>query len=385
MGTLNVILCANGDGHVTDTNIFVDNMFSNIIIGRIIYGYPAIMTEPMFERAVPGISYFCTKFASIEESWLLPEIGQRAAEDDTFGTLNIFGDSKSYKDILDCDNIEVCAVAVPSKRNQLFSHRQWKISKILNLIPGKWDLLMLSRKDTVDLSEDMMSDEIDRMESWLNNETHEFTENDEKDMAALLEHLKQGQRKRPSSQANGMYGDADAQNQFPNDIDNIFKGGNDDAELNEWDEDIGYLDNDDMPESESSHEMDTEDAFDIPASAHVVKVLSETIDKTADRINEVADALDGLRTKLDKNDSNFKAVQDVVHDALRNNSEYVVQRMNEMHEVCDGLRTQVGNIVRDQTLLSRKMTKILVENRAPYIVNGITVALLVLSILINYL
>ena len=380
---LNIILCADADGKVLDKNIFVEgtNILCMQAIGSgILFGHSCIMTDKMFGIASTAISYYCSKMASLSKPSMLAEVGKRAMECDNFGTLSIFGDSSSYNSLSCLSHIDKFVVIMPRKRNALFACHGWTIKSISHLIPAKWDIIeMMPDKNLSIPDSDGIAAEIDNMESWLNEEQAVFSESDEKDFRRVIDYLKMG----TDDKFDAKFGEK-VNNAFNDSTHDHYSSDDGDDSYNEYQGEDAY--NDMEPELPPPTEEEISQRLDnAMPSIGTIKALTDTITMLTQSIIEIKDDSKSIHKTIDDNAGKYVLLQQVVNEALQKNTEYTHNCMTEMGDTCDGIRTQIGNIVREQNRHGRQLTILKASNRAPLVMNIITVVMLIITILINCL
>ena len=170
MGRINVMMRISDDGKVARTNVFgISGIWNKETITDKFYGTVAILSECMATHgALPGIVAMCPLSIPVNGSWLLRKVVEKIVDSEDDIEATVFADESTYRGILDCDRINDVWVIEHDSADNAFIYRGWDREEPEKC--GIYRIVRMSRKHTLDISEDDMTAEIERMESEMADE-----------------------------------------------------------------------------------------------------------------------------------------------------------------------------------------------------------------------
>lgn len=330
MGRINVMMRISDDGKVARTNVFgISGIWSKEAITGKFYGTVAIFSECMATHgALPGIVALCPISVPVNGSWLLRKVVEKIVDSEDDIEATVFVDEGTYRGILDCDSInDVWVIERDGKED--FSYRGWARGEPEKC--GIYRIVRMSRKRTLDISEDDLTAEIERMETEMSDEP--MSEKEE-DMLDRIYGIISGGWKVFDRYGHDM-------NEF---LKNTSPGNvTGDSDGDDYD---GCLEDDgDEPETTDEYLKKLKDtALDSPAPLRTVKLLSETLSMLGESLAKETDA---RKKSCDELSRKFAALDEHAVGVIRDYEEASAVTREAVREEVGGLRRQLGLVVAE--------------------------------------
>lgn len=358
MSTIKVIINCNDDGTPTRKSVFgTDGLFDCETFVDMVYGMPAVIASSMGKQAMPALGRLCPSVVVVKGSWITREVASRVSED-TENDMDVvfFADDETYRDLLDCDSISEVIAMVPDYGEDAgepghgeFRYRGWERENRLEPAPEGKAFYRYVRKGGLDISEDDLTSEIDKLERDMSDETREpLTPKEKKEIDHLYRAIVQGWK---------------AFNDSGSDMKYLLENGEldyEEREFGECDWDDGYDPDEGLDESTpelarrllgnmSPEEKDRLEkiALGAPAPLVLVKEMANTVKMLGEKLVECNSAIKEYR---DADAKELARAIEVVADAMKETEQYARNLYDSCESEISGLRNQVSVVVREHRL-----------------------------------
>jgi len=328
MGRINVMLRISDDGKLARTNVFgISGIWNKDKITDKFYGTVAILSEFMAKHgALPGIVAMCPISVPVNGSWLLRKVVEKIVDSQDDIEATVFADESTYRGILDCDRINDVWVIEHTSTEQPFSYRGWDREEPETT--GIYSISRLKRKATLDISEDDLTAEIERMETEMSDEP--MSEKEE-DMLDRIYGIISGGWKVFDRYGHDM-------NEF---LRNTSPGSvTGDIDGDDYD---GCLEDD--PDSGEFMKSLKDGALDSPAPLRTVKLMSETLAMLGENLAKETDA---RKKSYDELTRKFSALDEHAVGVIRDYEEASAVTREAVREEIGGLRRQLGLTIAER-------------------------------------
>ena len=330
MGQINVMLRISDDGKLARTNVFgISGIWNKDTITDKFYGTVAILSECMATHgAIPGIVAMCPISVPVNGSWLLRKVVEKIVDSEDDIEATVFVDESTYKGILDCDKINDVWVIERDEPDE-FKYRGWDRGEPEKC--GIYRIVRMTRKSTLDISEDDLTAEIERMETEMSDEP---MSDKEEEMLERIYGIISGGWKVFDRYGHDM-------NEF---IRNTTPGsvtGNLDGD--DYD---GCLEEDkDIPESPDDYmKLLKEEAMDAPAPLRTVKLMASTLSMVGESLSKETEARKNSYLELLHK---FTELDERATGVIRDYEEASAVTREAVREEIGGLRRQLGLVIAE--------------------------------------
>lgn len=336
MGRINVMMRMSQDGKVARGNVFgISGIWGKTAVTDKFYGTVAILSEFMAAHgALPGIVAMCPIVVPVNGSWMLRKVVEKVVDSADDIEATVFADEGTYQGILDCDRINDVWVIETASAEQVFTYRGWDRGETETC--GIHRIVHMTRKNTLDISDDDMNAEIERMETEMCDEP--LTEEE----SAVLDHI-----------YDVISGGWKVFDRYGRDMPEFLKNTTPDSTGGDLvSEDIdGDYDGclEDGPETQGMREdyrkMLEDEALDAPAPLRTVRLLSNTLTMLSDT---VVKEIDNRKKALDDIARKFSVLDERATGVIRDYEEAGAVTREAVREEIDGLRRQLGLVIAER-------------------------------------
>ena len=330
MGRINVMLRVSDDGKLARTNVFgISGIWNKGTITDKFYGTVAIMSECMATHgAVPGIIAMCPIAVPVNGSWLLRKVVEKIVDSEDDIEATVFADEGTYRGILDCDRInDVWVIEHDSENTSNFTYRGWERGDTEK--SGAYRIVRMTRKSTLDISEDDMTAEIERMETEMSDEP---MSDKEEEMLDRIYGIISGGWKVFDRYGHDMT--EFLRNTAPGNVSGDLEGDDYDGCLEE--------DKEEPDTAEDYMKLLKEASLDAPAPLRTVQLMSSTLAMVGESIVKEGEA---RRKAIEDLTRKFSALDERATGVIRDYEEASSVTREAVREEIGGLRRQLGLVV----------------------------------------
>lgn len=333
MGRINVMLRVSDDGKLARTNVFgISGIWGKEAITDKFYGTVAILSECMATHgALPGIVAMCPIAVPVNGSWLLRKVVEKITDSEDDIEATVFVDESTYRGILDCDKInDVLVIEHDSENTSNFTYRGWERGDTEK--SGAYRIVRMTRKSTLDISEDDLTAEIERMETEMSDEP--MSDKEEEMLDRIYGIISGGWK---------------VFDRYGHDMNEFIRNttpGNVTGNIDGDDYDGCLEDEKDTTESPDDYlKLLKEDAMDAPAPLRTVKLMASTLSMVGESLAKETEARKnsymGLLSKLCELDERATGV-------IRDYEEASAVTREAVREEVGGLRKQLGLVIAER-------------------------------------
>lgn len=198
MAKINVFLVADGDGVVQNSTILdIHGILNDEIVARIFDGNPTIVSgDDISESDVDPLRKICPSVSVITHGWLVANIAERLSKlgGDAL-CICIIASAATYRTILELSGDMTVCVVSPLLHNGDFKYRGWKLdseTEVYAVDGDEYRMVTYVHSGSLDVGQDEMTDEIDRLEMELSDTPESYTKEESAELDRISTEIIRG-------------------------------------------------------------------------------------------------------------------------------------------------------------------------------------------------
>lgn len=348
---LSVIIAVDGDAHIIEKNIFYRQEITHDprVVAEV-SGSAGIFMDSMMEDAASYIGVVCPKIASLKNERTMKIFCEVASQDEDSWPCTIFATESTLPIILDTCECNRLVVVAPSKRNEDFAFRKWRLAETTSFLTKKksetgYDIMIYEPTEELMVSESEMDAELDRLCGEMDNNILEpASESDRAAIEKVLDFVK-----------GGLLVDNDHMEAFDND----------------YQDDVGM---DEIMKDVTKYVKNTLNGFvQMPLFQRALDVQNSALK----RLNTVEETANNCQKSIDSFRASMADTSSVCGEGIRRELETTNLKYNSVNERLDGIQTQLGNVIMESAHRNRNATVV------PVAISVIALIIAILSIIFS--